>query len=331
MSQSFPDGPPQSPPPQGPSPAPLPSGEVLNEAFQFSLRCWSAVLRLAWLPLVLCGLIFLGYGALAFVGGSGAGGEPAGIALRVPGVVAFVLGAAATGGAVYLFAGFMTSIYRLVATGEERPGLAVLRADPPVMRVFLAMVIVNAAGFALMGAGLALAMLVTATGPSAVAAALAEYVSLAANASATGQPVSIEALERLSEPLSVLFLGAVGALAPIIYLNVRLAPFAAAAAVENRLLLLGSFHLTRGRFWSIFFIFFLLLVSILALSIIIQLGSAIFQQLGQALLMLGGAAGLAGSGLLLIAFLIGIGFQLFSTTLQVAAQGIIYRLLKTGE
>ena len=110
MSQPFSDGPTQSPP-KDPHPGQLPSGAVLNEAFQFSMRCWSVVLRLAWLPLVLCGLIFLGYGAVVFDNASGVDGEtPAGLSLRVPGFVAFVLGLAATGGAVYLFAGFMTSI-----------------------------------------------------------------------------------------------------------------------------------------------------------------------------------------------------------------------------
>ncbi len=327
MSQAFPGG----QPPGASPPGALPAGEVLNEAFQFTLRRWWTVVRFGWLPAALGALAFLGYGALAFEPpGQTVDGAASGLALRMPAFAVFMLGVAVVAVVLYLYAGFMTSIYRLVATGEERGGVFQIRTDPPVARVFWAVLIVNGLTLALFGLGLVLATIVAGRAPGELFSAVAEFASLAAAANAAGAPIPQQEAERLAEPLGVLFLGAVGAMAPITYVNIRLTPFVAGSAVENRLLLFGAFHLTRGRFWSIFLIFFLLIVSILALSIIIELAAEIFNQLGEALTALGGGAGLAGGVLLFIGFLIGVGFQLFSAALQLSAQGIVYRRLKTG-
>lgn len=314
--------------PQG---GPLSAGEVLNEAFQFALQRWGTVLRYAWLPALLClGLIIL-YGASVFGDGEALDGEAAGMSLRMPAFAAFVLGLVVFAACAYLYAGFMTSVFRLVATGEERGGFVHLRMDEPVIRVFWALLIVNAISIVLLSLSLVMALIVTGSSPGATFGAIAEFFALAVEASASGGEIPAEAAERLAEPVSVVFLSILGALVPIIYFNIRLTPFPAASAVENRLVLFGAFYLTQGRFWPIFLIQLLILVCLVALSVIVELGTMILTMLGELLVGLGGVGALGGAAVLGVVLLIAVVFQVFAAAVQLSAQGIIYRLLKTGE
>lgn len=311
--------------------SPLSAGEVLNEAFQFALQRWGTVLRYAWLPALLCfGLIFL-YSAAVFDNAEALDGEAPGISLRIPAFAAFALGLVVFAACAYLYAGFMTSVFRLVSTGEERGGFVHLRMDEPVIRVFWAVIIINAIGLALLGVSLVMAFIVTGSSPGATFGAISEFFSLAAATSASGGTIPPEAAERLAEPVSVVFLSILGALLPIIYLNIRLTPFPAASAVENRLVLFGAFHMTRGHFWSIFLIQLLILVCLLALSVIVELGTAILTMLGEVLAAFGGVGALGGAIVMGVAFLIAVIFQVFAAAVQLSAQGVIYRRLKTGE
>ena len=313
--------------PQGP----LSAGEVLNEAFQFALQRWGTVLRYAWLPALLClGLIFL-YSAAVFGDGETLDGEAAELSLRMPAFAAFLLGVVVFAACAYLYAGFMTSVFRLVATGEERGGFVHLRMDEPVIRVFWALLIVNAISIALLGLSIVMALIFTGSSPGATFGAISEFFALAVEANASDGTISPEATADLVDALNLVFLSILGAFVPIIYFNIRLTPFPAASAVENRLVLFGSFHLTQGRFWSIFFIQFLILVCLVALSVIVELGTAILNMLGGVLVGLGGVGALGGAAVLGVVFLIAVVFQVFAAAVQVSAQGIIYRRLKTGE
>lgn len=307
---------------------PLPSGEVLNEAFQFGLRRWGTVLRFAWLPAALIIAILVGYDSLAFRSVEG-GAEM--LPLRIPAFAAFLLGVAAIAACLFLYAGFMASIFRLVALGEERDGFVHLRVDGPTYRVFWAVLIINMLSVVMLGVSFLFSLIATGQAPGAVFGALSEFFALAASASASGETVSPDALERLAEPMSVVFLSILGALIPLIYFNVRLAPFAAGSAVENRLVLFGAFQLTAGRFWAVLGVLFLVVICLFALSIIISLGAEIFEMLGAALNELGGVASLGGSMLLLTAFTLVFLYQIFSAAVQLSAHAVIYRRLKTGE
>lgn len=310
---------------------PLPAGEVLNEAFQFGLRRWGTVLRYLWLPVILSAAIALGYGALAFENTQGLDGGVAGLSLRISGFIAYPLGAVVFAVCLFLYAGFMASIFRLVAIGEELDGFFHLRTDGPAVRVFWAVLILNVLSFAILGVSLLFSLAVTGQSLDAVLNGMREFFVLAASSSASGDPVSPAALEQLAEPMSVVFLSILGALVPLIYINVRLAPFAAASAVENRLLLFGSFQLTAGSFGSIFVVLLLVMISLFALSIIIELAATIFRILGSGIGELGGAVALVGSILLLAAFTIAFLYQIFSASVQLSTQAVIYRRLKTGE
>ena len=315
----------------GPFQGPLPAGEVLNEAFQFAARRWGTVLRYAWLPMAIGLFVVYAYSALAFEMEPGLDGANGTLSLRMPAALAFALGAGVFGACAFLYAGFMTSLFRLVATGEERGGFVHGRMDEPVSRVFWAVLIVNGLGFALMAMSLLIALVATGSPPGETFEAVSEFFSLAAAASASGEAVPVEAAERLAEPVGLVFLSVVGALLPIIYLNIRLTPFAAGSAVENRLVLFGAFRLTGGRFWPIFLIQSLIVICLFALSIIVELGAEILEQLGTLLAGIGGVGAIGGAVVLAAGFLIAAGFQLFSAAVQLSAQGIIYRRLKTGE
>lgn len=317
--------------PHGQSQNPLPAGEILNEAFQFAMRRWGTVLRYAWLPLAIGGFILYACRVLLFGDADVVDGGKGASFLRVPVFFAVVVGVGAFVACAFLYAGVMTSLFRLVATGEERGGFAHLRTDEPVFRVFWAVLIVNGLGIAVLAFSLLLGFVSTGNAPGEVLSAFSEYVRLAVDANARGETIPVEAAERLAEPLGVVFLCSFAAMLVIIYLNIRLTPFAAGSAVENRLLLFGAFHLTRGRFWPIFFVQVLIFLCVFALSLIVDLGRAIIAMLGTLLTELGGIASLGGGAVLMIAFLIAVAFQLFSASIQLSAQGIIYRRLKTGE
>lgn len=310
---------------------PLPAGEVLNEAFQFGLRRWGTVLRYLWLPLILSIASVIGYGGLVLENAPGLDGDAAGLSFRVPAFIAYLLGAVVFAVCLFLYAGFMTSVFRLVAIGEELNGFFHLRTDGPAVRVFSAVLILNILSFAILGVSFLFSLAVTGQSLDAVLGGLREFVVLAASSGAGGDSVSPAALERLAEPMSVIFLSILGALIPLIFINVRLAPFAAGSAVENRLLLFGSFQLTMGSFWPIFVVLLLVIISLFALSIIIELAAAIFEMLGQGLAELGGPMALIGSISIFAAFMITFLYQIFSASVQLSAQAVIYRRLKTGE
>ena len=315
---------------------PLPAGDVLNEAFQFGLRRWGTLLRYVWLPVVLsAALVFLYFqtvfntGAVEAAGDSGLSDISA--VLQVPVFIAVLLGIAVFAACLFLYAGFAASIYRLVALGEERTGFVNLRTDGPAVRAFWAILIMNLLGLAIMTVAFFLSLALTGQSLGAVSTALQEFLALAEAGAASGEAVPPAAMEALAEPLSVIFLSVVLALLPLIYVNVRLTPFAAGSAAEDRILLFGAFQLTAGRFWPVFLVALLTFLFLLALSLITGIAAEIFELLGQALANFGGAAAAAGFIAFAVAFGISIAYQAFATAVQLSVHAIIYRRLKTGE
>ena len=280
----------------------LPVGDTLNEAFQFGLRRIGTVIRLGWLPMALVFGMGAGLVRLIFDVSTLESSEDPSILLNpeayltVPAPVAVLLGVVVLIIAMLLMAGFMASVYRLVALGEDRGGYFDLRFDGPSVRVFWAQLIIALIGYGIFAIAFLLASVVTG-GSGGVAVVLS---------------------------LAVLF-----ALPVLAFVNVRLAAFPAGSAAENRLFFRGAFDLSKGRFWSIFGVYFFLVLALMVFGIIYTILSSILEMLAS----LGGAGGaLAAIGVVFTALQIGmmIFYQAFVLGVQLSTQAIIYRRLKTG-
>ena len=318
------------------SPYPLPAGDVLNEAFQFGLRRWGVVLRFAWAPLLLSITSVLGFGALV-VDWQGVENDGDPMALmdfdnywRLSPLVAAFLGFAVYMVCVMLYAGFMASIYRLVALGEDRPGFFQLRADGPAVRVFWAMVIHGVLGMAVYGAALLAALAATGQSAGDVFTAMGSLFIDVMRAESAGETIAPARFEAAADEFGAFFLSMVFSIPPLAYLHTKLAPFAAGSAAENRILLIGSFHMTRGRFWSILGALFLMGMLLFVVWMVVELVAGIFNLISMMFIGFGGAAAIVGAVVGLVAFAVSLFFQFFSIAVQLSIQAIIYRRLKTG-
>ncbi len=99
----------------------LPVGEVINEAFQFAVKRLGTIIRLGWAPILLTLTMTLGFVALVFNLSAIESSDDPSILLtpdaymNVSPLVAGVLGIGVMVVAMLLMAGFMASVYRLVA------------------------------------------------------------------------------------------------------------------------------------------------------------------------------------------------------------------------
>jgi hypothetical protein len=118
---------------------------------------------------------------------------------------------------------------------------------------------------------------------------------------------------------------------PMLYLGVKLAPFPAASAAEDRLLLFGTFRMTFGHWWSMFFCFVLMAIAMILLSIVVEIPFQIITGLGGALAKQGAAAGVIGGVIVFIATLAYLVYQLFVVAVQLALNAVIYRRLAYGD
>lgn len=309
-------------------------GEALNETFQFAVNRWPAILRFGWAPVVMAMLISVLLAVVlidrkaiqAMEDGTQTLGQFTDI-LSVPGPAAFVLVLGAGLAILVLMSGFMANVYRLVALGENPDGLVHLRFDGPAMRVLAASVVLNILNFGLYLVALLAASLMTGISLGDAFGAIGEFMQLVINAAQSGQPVNPEAIGDSVAPFGLFGVAFVLFIIPFVYLNVRLAPFVAGSAAENRLLLMGAFQLTKGNFLPLLGYFILLFGALILLSIVFQIAVGIFDAVGS---LSGGAF----APLAFIAGLISLGlsfvYQLFTMALQMGGQGIIYRRLKTG-
>lgn len=311
------------------------AGDILTEAFQFGFYRWTTLFRFAWAPFVLALLITLGIvfsifdmqAADALENNDAPSWEDFQTILNVPPAIAILAGICAGLATMLLYCGFFASVYRLVALGEERPGLVQLRFDGPALRVLAALLILNLVNYALLVALCLLMLAVNGFGFGDFAAAWPEFFSLVERSAGdpSYQP-SPEDAQRLA-PIGAFFTGLFVAAPVLIYLNVKLSPFAPGSAAENRLLLLGAFRMTSGHAWSIFGTLVLFALSLIVISILYILTMSFVELMAA----LGGSFAFIGMIFSAISFAAGVAYQIFIMGVQLSLQAIIYRRLRTGE
>ena len=314
----------------------LPVGDVMNEAVQFGLHRWATVLQYSWAPalfsLLLFGLYFVALFEISFfesVNSATSFEEVKGaLRLSVPMAIVGVV-------VIYLFMGLLfcgvaASLFRLVALGEERPGFIQMRMDGPALRVFLSYIILTIISAIIFLAVFLLAMVLAGEG----AFGFFDWINTSVpmfQAAEQGGSNDLEVSSGLMGPTQAVSVAILFALIMLIYVNVKLAPFPAGSAAENRLLLFGSISMTFGHAWSIFGIFVLYVLFIIVLSVIYGLADSVFGMLAELLALQGSVFALVAIAINIIAIAVAVFFQLFTMGLQAAVPAIIYRRLKTGE
>ena len=315
----------------------LPVGEILNEAFQFGVQRWGAVVRFAWLPSLIVILISAGaamavidYETWQLLEAEDAEFSSLDGLFRVSGLSVAMVFAAVMALIMLLFAGPMASIYRLVALGEDRPGYFHLRFDGPAIRVFWALIIFSLIGLVINVLAFFLALSMTGQSVQSVFGALGQFWAMLIAAESEGRQIDPSELQALIAPAQVFGLTMFFSSIVSLFVNVRLMPFIAGTAAEDRVLLLGSLRLTRGHFGSILLTLVLLFLVMLVIGVAAQIVFSILDLLTNLMAQIGGVALIGGTILGLIYFGLTIFYQAYIFAVQWATQAIIYRRLKTG-
>ena len=311
------------------------TGEALNETIQFALNRWGTVLRFGWAPMALVLAISLGLAWAIFdvKALEAAEDNPEVIFqfdqyLKMALSAAIMLGIAGSILISFILAGFMASVYRLVALGEERPGFVHLRFDGPAQRVFIANLILSLINMVLYAAAFFVASLTTGVSPGDAFGAIGEFFTVVGQAAEAGDQFDPTGVGDTIAPIGLFFVAGLFAMLPMIYVNIRLAPFLAGSAAENRLLLLGSLRLTAGNFWGLFLYFLLLIIVMMVIAFVFQLVIGIVDALSG--LPSNGVFALFGYIASAIGFIATVAYQLFIYAIQFGGQGVVYRRLKTG-
>ncbi|MEL6362988.1 MAG: hypothetical protein AAFR21_18120 [Pseudomonadota bacterium] len=315
-------------------------GSVLTEAFNFAWQRLPTLIRYIWAPFLI--LIFLAGGLTAMAidfdvvnarDGS-ANLDPEALTRMLKAGPVELLGYAMIFVVVsmFLFAGVYTSVYRLVALGEERSDIIQLYTDGPAMRTFIAMLISSLINLVVFLIAIGAAQAITGKSIMSAVPSIMEIFSLSAEAEMNGRQVEIppDQMAKLGEGLVPLALGILLAIIPTVYVSVKLLPFAPATAVENRLALVKSFTMTFGHAWSIFGSIILFAIATFLLALIVELASGIIELFANLFQNMGGPMALVA---ILIAFIIMVAeliFQAFLINAQLALQAIIYRRIETG-
>ena len=224
----------------------------------------------------------------------------------------------------------MASVYRLVALGEEREGIIQLRVNGPATRVFFALIILTVINYGIWFVAFVIAAAMSGATPGAVLSAAAQsFVKIMAAAEAD-TTIAPEQLVVLAEPFGVFVLATVLAVVPLVYLSIKLVPFPAGSAAEDRLLLFGAFRMTAGHFWSILGAYFLLMLLLMVLGVVFGLGMEVLDLLAG--LNAGGSTGLTlvATAAFIVQLALTIVYQAFVYGVQFALQAIVYRRLTTG-
>lgn len=312
----------------------VPAGEILNEAFQFGFYRWLTVFRFAWAPLAFTAVLMWALITVIFDKEALAGIEKAADLekfsdiMNVSPVAAIALGIGAAIVMMIAFAGMFASVYRLVALGEDRPGFLQVRFDGPAQRVFMAQIILNAVNYVIGIAAVLIGLTFAGASLGDLVISSKEFFALVQQ---TAQDPSFQPsdaqIQSMAGPLRGIMLGGLIAAPVLIFVNVKLSPFLAGSAAENRLLLFGAFRLTAGHFWAIFGVIFLFILALFAVGLAFSLAMSFVETMSN----LGGSLAFIGALFGVIGFAATVFYQVFIIGVQLSLQAIIYRRLKTGE
>lgn len=312
----------------------VPAGEILNEAFQFGFYRWLTVFRFAWAPLAFTAVLMWALINAIFDKEALAGIEKAADLERfsdimnVSPVAAIVMGIGAAIVTMIAFAGMFASVYRLVALGEDRPGFLQIRFDGPAQRVFMAQIILNAVNYVIGIAAVLIGLTFAGASLGDLVISSREFFALVHQ---TAQDPSFQPseaqIQSMAGPLRGIMLGGLIAAPALIFVNVKLSPFLAGSAAENRLLLFGAFRLTAGYFWAIFGVIFMFILALFAVGLAFSLVMSFVETMSN----LGGSLAFIGALFGVISFAATVFYQVFIIGVQLSLQAIIYRRLKTGE
>ncbi|MGF1544588.1 MAG: hypothetical protein ACFB00_08840 [Parvularculaceae bacterium] len=308
-----------------------PVGAVVNEAVQFGLHRWSAVVRAFVAPAIVSLFAYVAFVLAIFDLSSLSETGSAGTPLRFPVGVAVLSFLALLAFLGVVVSGAYASIYRLAALGEERRGWFQIRLDGPAIRVFLS-------GFVKFAISLVISAILYAVGvvidPNGMGEALdfwRESVR-AVGAMLGGADPDTVSLQIPDEPVYSPGLHALNALSSLlsIYMFVKLTPFSPGSAVENRLIPFKSFRMTFGHAWSIFWAYALLFVFFIIVFVVGGFAFVVVMGVGGALAAEGAILALVGGALIFAACLAGLFFAIFTAGAYAALSAIIYRRIETG-
>ncbi|WP_306250020.1 hypothetical protein [Parvularcula sp. IMCC14364] len=306
----------------------MPVTDLLNESFTFGFQRFFTVLRCLLVPYIILifGLIIVAVGLLDFdmisrlesdimpepesfedvmaiVNSIFRGSWQSALGL-------FVLAATVLSLPLY---GGIASIFRLVGLGEEPGGWFTLRLDGPMWRTFFAWLIIGILQYVFYGIGFLIAFSMN-----------PEMFDFFQN------------LDRLDDDPTPLF-GFMGglffagflALILMMFFFTKLAPFPAASACENRLMLVNSWSRTKGHFWTILGGYIMLVLALFFANMAFQILTSVLQGIFTAVSAMGGEA-LMGIMVLIVTIVVlvaTIAFTVFTTGVQMAFPAVIYRRL----
>jgi len=309
------------------------AGDILSEAFQFGYRRWFTVFRYGWMAMLFAGLIAFGALYTIFdVKAISQAGEDATLRtladfMRLPVAPAVLVGLGAIILVMLFYAGFLASVFRLVALGEDNEGVAQLRIDGPAQRVFWAQFITSVINTGIGAFSILVAMVITGHGFGSIISGFQQFAALVIHAGANpGFKPSEEQLEALAGPFGALGMSILISLPLTIFAAIRLAPFVAGSACENRLLLFGSFRLTAGHFWSLFGVYLLFFMAMFVMTVVYSLVERFLETMTK----VGGALAFIAVVFTVISFAASVAYQIFVIGVQLSLQGIVYRELKDG-
>lgn len=304
---------------------------VLNEAFQFGVSRFWTIIRCVLLPylILIVGIAIIAASLIDFQAimdmAQGGLAEPEDIGGFLDLVfrtnfwlTVFILYLASLVLMLPLMGG-MTSLYRLVGLGEEPGGWFNLRFDGPMWRLVIATIIFTAIQYVLSGIGFGIAYALNPQAGAGIGEMIAVFQNMDFETGAVGyepDPAAIGAL------FGFFFLGWLITLILSIAILTRLAPFTAATACENRLMLLSSWSMTKGNFWPILGAYIMMILGFVVLQIVYGLLTLVIQMI----------VTVAGVGLLTVAyniidFAVNMALAAFMLGVQIAFAASIYRKL----
>ncbi len=302
--------------------------DLLTESFRFGFSQFGTVLKCLLVPYILmivglC-LVFIGLIDFGSIEAMDYVEEPE----SLPEFLAFFdsMLRLSLGGSIVLlvvgavivslpYFGGIASIFRVVGMDEEPRGWFHLRFDGPMWRTFFAYFIMMVLQW--------------------VIYLIAFAIAFAMNPDMFAMFGDLENIDNNPE----LLLSFMGSFFLIFFISLivmmvvftKLAPFPAASACENRLMLINSWTRTKGHAWTILAGYILLILALIAAQIGFQIFTSVLQGLFGVLTAMGvGMAGVVGViGILIL--IASIFFGLFTTGVQMAFPAVIYRYLWNDE